>query len=724
MLVAFLCFSHDAAARLSGDATLSYTSYDGRNSSGRVSSSSFVQNYSLLYSSSGPLYNSRVGYYDVSLGYNWTSLDTTFKATGQSNDNYNETRGHLMYNGEIKLDPKEVPLKLNAYSRDMSRNSFTSTVTPGIGNSGSVLGVRDHMTGINDGLHIESGATLIAGVKNGMTNGYNEVLRHFPMILVDYKDTINRDLRSQTPVDERLSRLAFVSLNKKDNWFHYRHTLYENFINSKSNFVENEVQLGTVDQDLSRRWIDFSNWLKVSTDMELSKRKTNYMANSIEDINLNLFVAAERKYWNARTFATFNRHVDENQRLSYQTILPVFASGTVSPDLSWDSRTSFRTTRDTELSGVSSKFTNALVGYRVDAYKRALFTLKQGADVEVSETDAVRLVTLSGSIETTSSPRFSRALTLAASYKIKNSATSSDTASSSNFLEQNLAFRGGYAATNALRFEARQNNTFTRGRLSPFNSTVRNSNTLLPQFVNPRGFTTSDAGSDSYQSVSSLLVSWSPKPRLNASLSLTEDIYKSEGRSLSTVTDVQSDVSLSNEAWDVSNSLKYSQGAKNTLDDNANTFTNNSTLRYTHSRSLDVSARAGYTQAQSNGTTLRGTEYVQKLNYYRFSNAGVARKLFEFNETMTYADGIAVSTSPKGKSLTLGFKYYPLSQLTLAAGMGYSYTTTLDNYTLIWNTSVVANFRLLQASLDYLHGFRKIDGVRENKLIGNIRKTF
>ena len=719
-------FAHDAMARLTGDATLSYTSYDGRSSTNHVSSRSFTQNYSLLYSSSGPIYNSRVGYYDVALGYNWTALDSTVKSAGLPNDNYNETRGHLMYNGEIKLDPKEVPFKLTAYSRDMTRNSFTGSGSQYIDDFRSVLGARDLATGINDGLHIESGATLIAGVKNGMTNGYNEFLRHFPMILVDYKDTLNKDLRSQTPVDERLSRLAFVSLNKKDNWFHYRHTLYADNLNTKNNYVENEVQIGTVDQELSRRWIDFSNWLKVSTDLQLSKRKTNYMDHSIEDINLNLFVAAERKFWNAKTFATFNRNMDENQKLSYLTSLPVYASGTVSQDLSWDARTSFRTTHDTQVSGASTRFVNSLVGYRVEAYKRALFTLTQGADVEVSDTDTDRLVTISGNIETISSPRFSRAVTLAASYKIKNSATSSDMTASTNFLEQSLELRGGYVPTNTLRFEVRQNSTFTRGSYSTFSSTARDSGTLLPQFVNPRGFSSSaDTGTAGYHSVSNVLLAWNPKPRLNTSLSLTEDIYKSELQGTSAVTLAQSDISYANESWNVSNSFKYSHGSREGLDDNANTITDNAMLRYTHSRSLDVSASAAYSEeTQSNGKTVRGSEYVQRLNYYRFSKSGVARKLFEFNETLTYTDGIAVTSSTNGKSLTLGLKYYPISQLTLATGVGYSYDTTLSNYTMVWNAAAVANFRLLQDSLEYIHGLRKSDGLRENKLTGSIRKSF
>lgn len=719
-----LLFSSVASARLSGDASLTYIAYDGHaDGSISMSSNSLVQNYSLLYSSNGPIYNSRVGRYDISLGYNWTALDTTFKSSTQPTENYNVTRGHLLYKGEINLDPKEVPFRLTAFSRDMSRNTITSTRGRGMQNFASIFGYRDQATGINDGIHIETGATLVAGVKNGMTNGYNEILRHFPMILLDYKDTVNRDLRSLSPVDNRLSRLAFVSLNKKDNWFHYRHTLYDDYLNKNNNYVENEIQLGTVDQYMARRWVDFSNWIKVSTDLQLSKRKSNYQANAIDDINLNLYVTGERKYWNARTFSTFKRYKDEKNKLSYQTTLPLYAAGAVNQDMSWNARTAFRDNHDIDALGASSRFTNILVGYRVDAFKRSPFTLSQSFDVESSKTSLADYVTLSGGLETTSTNRYSRIVTLGASYNIKNSATS-NAATTSNFLEQNVQLRGGYAPSNTLRFEARQKNTFTTGNLTPFSGPTRNSGTQLSQYLNPRGISAADVGSDSYQSVTALSVTWNPKPRLNAYLTLSEDIYKTDVIGVSPVSEVQSGVSFANDAWSVSDTLRYAHGSRDTLDDNANSISNSASLRYIHSRNLDASASASYSANYSKGDTLYKTTIEQRLNYSYFTKTGITRKLLEFNETLMYSDGTANSSHAFNKYLLLGFKYYPISQLTLSGGVGYSYTASIRDYTIAWNASAVANFRLLQASVDYVHGIRKLDGARENKFTGNIRKSF
>ena len=725
IFVLLLLCASAANARLSGDASLTYTSYDGRaNGSRRMTSNSLVQNYSLMYSSAGTIYNSRVGRYDVSLGYNWTSIDTTFKSSTQPTENFSTDRGHILYKGEINLDPKEVPIKLNIYSRDMVRNTMTTSTGRGYENFGTIIGFRDQATSINDGLHIESGATMVAGVKSGITNGYNDLMRNFPMILIDYKDTINRDLRAANPVDDRLSRLAFVSLNKKDNWFHYRLTKYNDYLNSLNNYSEKQFQLGTIDENMARRWVDFSNWLTVSTDLQFSRKINNDQKNPIDDINLNLFAAAERTTWNARTFSTFNRYKDENNKLTYQTTLPLYASGVVNPDTSWNARTTFRDNHDLDTQGLRSNFTNMLVGYRLDTYKRAPFTLSQSLDVESSQANTSDFLTLSGTLETTSTPRYSRIVTLGASYNIKNSLTSSATASSSDFLEQTLNLRAGYEPVNTVRFEARQSLTLTQGNFSTFGGTTRDSNTQLSQYVNPRNFSNNDAGSESFHSVTTLIAAWNPKPRLNTSLSISEDVYKSSVVGLNPITEVAAGASFANDAWSVSDTLKYTQGSREYLDDKAYSVSNSSSLRYIHSRNLDASATASYTTDYYTGSTAHSTSFEQSLNYNFFTRTGIARKLLEFNETLMYSDGSANTLSDYKRGLFLGFKYYPINRLTLAAGAGYSYSMTSKDYTLIWNTSAAANFNLLQASLDYIYGIRKSDGARESKFIGNIRKSF
>lgn len=725
LFVLLVLYPSVSAARLSGDMSLTYSNYDGRaNNSRRMSSSSLTQDYSLLYSSKGTVYNSRVGSYDLSLGYNWTSLDTTFKSSTQATENFSVDRGHILYRGEINLDPKEVPFKLNAYSRDMNRNTIGESTGHVFENFGSIFGARNQPTYLNSGLHIDSGVTMVAGVKNGITNGYNEIMRNFPMILVDYRDSVNRDLNTISPVNDRLSRLAFVSLNKKENWFHYRLTEYNDYLDSKNNYTERQFQLGTVDESMARRWIDFSNWLKVSTDLQFTRRKNNDQKYALEDINLNLFVTAERTKWNARMFSSFDRYRDENSKLSYLTTLPLYVEGIVDQDMSWNTRASFRDSHDVDITGARSSFVNMLVGYRVDAYKRAPFTLSQSFDVESSRTNLSDFVTLSGVLESVSTPRFSRDVTLGASYNIKNSVTSSSTDSDSSFLEQGLDLRGGYAPTNTLRFDLTQKTTLTRGNQSPFNGTTRDSTTLIAQYVNPRDLSSSEVGTESLRSFTVLSSSWNPKPRLNFNLSLTEDIYKTSTLGVSPVTDVAAGVTFTNEAWSINDTFKYTRGSRLNMDDNSDSISESVSVRYIHSRNLDASVSGSYTAGYASSGSSHETSVEQRLNYTYFTRSGIARKLLELNETFLYTDGTVISSREYKKGVFLGMKYYPITRLTLAAGVGYTYDIKSSDQTLIWNASVAANFQMLQASIDYMYGTRKNDGARESKITGNIRKSF
>jgi hypothetical protein len=732
-----LTIPFDAEALLNGDASLTYSRYDGigfdQTNPGQratMTSRSLTQNYSLLYASNGPVYNSRVGSYNVALGYNWTALDTTFTATGEGSDNYSKTRGHLLYKGEITLDPKEVPFRLNAYSRDMTSNSITnSTGRSQMKKFDSIFGYREQATDINDGMHIENGLTLVAGVKNGMTNGYNEFLRHFPMILIDYNSVINRDLRSMSPVDDKLSRLAFVSLNKKDNWFHYRHTKYDDNLNYKNNYLEDEVQLGTVDQFMSRRWIDFSNWIKVSSDILFSKRKTNYQDNPIENINLNLFATGERKFWNVRSFSTFNRYKDDNNTISYQAAVPVYLSGVYNKDITWNARTSYRNNEDVTIAGIRSTFTNLLAGYRVDALKRSPFTVAQSLDIEVSKTNASDFLTFSGSIETASTSRFSRDFNFGASYNIKSSVTKTDAASGSNFMEHKLDLRGGYAATHTLRFDAVQSTSYTNGDYVPFNTTTRYSQTQLPQYYVPRTMSSTSVGLTSIHSLTTLNASWIPRPRLNFFLTVNEDVYRTDNQSINPVTEVLTGVTYSDSAWTLNESIQYTNGTRENVNQRSQALANRMSLRYIHSRSLDTSVGASYTTSDVEGRTEYETTVEQRINYSYYNRSGVLRKLLEINETLLYSAGSSVNNLAYNKSLVLGVNYYPFRQLTLSSAIGYSYTNSIRDYTIAWNASAVANFRLMQASLDFVHGIRKInDGktldARENKLTANVRKSF
>lgn len=734
------------SARLTAEAELNYSSYSmSDDNNNRLSEHSFTQNYSLLYSTNGSILNSRFGKYSLALGYNWSAVDAQATANGVDYSS-SVNRGHILFNGELLVDPKELPIRLTAYSRDLTRNSFSTNDLATLnnvfyGNEGRLFTSPTLATGINNGLQIDSGATLVAGVKNGMTNGYNEILRHFPMIMLDYRDQLNRDLHAESPIDTRLSRLAFVSLNKKDNWFHYRYTTYRDNINPLNDYSERQFQLGTVDQNLARRWIDFSNWLQVSADIQLTKRTNGELSQNFEESDLNLFFQAKRRSWEARSYNNFNRYRDYNDKLTYRTTVPLYVSGVLNPEVSWSTRAQYRETHDNKGAYLESM----LAGYRVEAFRRSPFTLSHNFDLESATSESSDKLVLSGSLETTSTPAFSRKVTLAASYSIKNS-DQRRFQNESNFLEQKLAFRSSYTPSHQLRFNFQQTNDFTSGNNTDFSSSVRDSNTALPQYIAPRYGSTNDPGASSYRSLTSLSVAWNPMPRLNLGLTVSEDIYSSENYGDSTITTVSATAGYDTAAFRFHNSLTYTDGSV-LIGSDTSSLSNTTTIQYRHSRNLDARLLLAYNRAVDGSITSNSYDVEQRLDYSLFSSSGASRKLLEINEMIAYSSspglsntqfstiGIANDVTSYNRtaysgynksrtSFTLGFKYYPLRTLILSAGARYQYDNKISNYSLLWYSSAAVNFRLFQASLEYYQGKRQSDGLVEKKFTANVKKTF
>ena len=727
-----------AFCQLSAEAEIDYVNYDVRDNTGQhVSARSLSQRYSLLYETEGKIIDGRLGKYNLALGYDWATFDTTINSTAGT-DNPQGSRGHILYRGEVAIDPKEMPLRFTAYSRDMTRNSFLqddSSLVSTLLNKNPLMGNPQITTGIMDGIHSDSGATLVMGVKNGMTNGYNEILRHFPMLMLDYRDTINHDLQSTSPINDRLSRLAFVSLNKKDNWFHYRLITYNDYINPENNYKETQFQLGTVDQAMQRRWIDFTNWLSVSADGQLTKRTSGATASSstaisststqltdsFTEFDLNLFGVAQRSSWEARSFNNFNRIREDNGRITYRTSAPLYANGTVSADTSWNTRFSYKNDRDNQ----SNNFEDINVGYRIDTFKRSTFTLSQQLDVEKATSNNTDMLITSGALETTSTARLSRILSFGASYNIRNYSYNNST----NFLDQMLRATATYTPSNQTRWVLSQITRLTNGTSQYINSSLLGATLTAPQYTSPRSYLST--GGPSVQSITGLSFFWSPLPRLNASVAINEDIYlpKNAPQSFQTNLIQSIDYSGANFKLTSRNTLSTDNTDQTT---SVNAFNSYNRADYTFSRSLDAHGSITYNKAIGNSNESNALSCEQALNYYYYSTRGVARRLFEINELIDHVENSTSANMNYYSSITrnrytdfsLGAKYYPLRQLLLAAGSKYTFFNNVDDHTLTYFGSIGLNYRLLQANVEYIYGTAKADGRIEKKLTANVKKTF
>lgn len=742
-----------AQCRLSAEVDLGYINYDVRNNSGQhLSAQSFAQRYSLLYTTAGKLVNGRLGSYDLALGYELNTFDTNI-SSDHGSDNPSQTRGHLNFKGDVTIDPKEVPFKLRLYSRDMSRtyynydtsgilgfytggspingdlSSSSNQVYGGFSNvattfTNSINGLPNVPTNVTDGMHIQSGATLVMGVKNGMTNGYNEFLRHFPMLLLDYRDEVNKDLGSIYPVNNRLQRLAFVSLNKKDNWFHYRHYRYSDYLEPYyNNYVESQLQLGTVDHLLQRRWIDFSNWIKVSADGMLTRHEEPNAYKNYDEFTLNLFGMASRATWEARSFTNFTRLKEHDDLITYKTSVPVYARGTLSPTVSWSAYTTYNEDKTNK----GDQFTRLNTGYTVDAFSKSPFTLRQSLGFElVSSSDNSDIQIITGDLGTTSTAAFSRAVSLGAQYTIRNYRYDTN-AAGSNFTAQELNGTATYAPSNQLRVTFRQTARATSGAYKNIQSNIAGASISSIQYEAPRSTATSG---QNLQSITSLAVAWNPRPRLNASLTVSEDVYFPSSGKESTVTNADATFSYSTNHLTVTSRNRYSKG-EGSNSYNANQASSENSLRYIFNRNLDARIGFAYYKSLGGDDGLSQLNAEQALNYYYYTTNGITRKLFEVNESFTSveqyeSEAFAAATPVKRRSnqFSLGAKYYPLRQMLVSAGTKYTFVDSIDNYTLSYYGSVGVNFKMLEASLDYSYGKNKADGRVEKRFAANVKKRF
>lgn len=738
-----------AHARLTGEAELGYVKYDATVDGAKVvDANSFKQRYSLLYSNSGALAGGRVGGYTYSLGYEWGSIDTKMKSSLPGGGlSISQNRGHFLFEGEVLLDPKELPLTFHAYSRDLNRMQFQDyqnliNLSADNGQIGDIVR-PDMATDILNGQRIYSGATLLLGVRNGMTNGYNEIFRHLPMLMLDYKDEVIHDVKSLTPTDTRLSRFAFVSLNKKDNWFHFRSTRYNDYINPLNNWKEKAFQIGTVDQNLQRKWVDFTNWIKLSTDGIWTKRDAEIFYNTTERYDVNLFAIATRQTWEARSFNTFSRWT-EGQSLFYDANAPLYVTGTWGAETDWRFRVSDREQKQMTNAGVWEKTSDILSSLQVTTFKRSAFTLTPSASVEhYDATTSGKTLALEGAVETTSTRRFSSRYQLFGRYDVKYFTTERN-AESSTYLTQELDGRFAYTPSPVWSLELEQRFQMASGTNPGMSGTAvvvnsdfnRNSGNSI--YWRGNGLSINDYT----RSVTTVTGGWRPLDRLSLSLYVSEDVLMTSGQETNYITSVGNNISYSVAAFTLSANNRYQQqnGAKGSNNDMSSYVR----ATYKPDRTMDGSLNFNYERQTIDDSTSTFIDLTQKFNYYFYRVNGINRKLLEINEQIDYLESnnryanssllipgvmtgtVTVSTAnTTTKRFTLGARYYPLQRLYLAAS-GQYYLIDPDSIKgQIYTGSIGFTASKFQVSLDYSYGTQQNSLKRvEQRFAANMKKFF
>lgn len=724
-------------AQLSGEAELGYTRYDAEvNGAKAVEGSSFYHRYSLMYATGGELYNGRVGRYDLSLGYEWGSFDTKIKSPANvvippGSDSRSASAGHLLYRGEVIVDPQELPLRLRAYSYDMNRIALYQDLT--LRGGSNIIDSR-LVSDLRDGTRITSGATLLFGVKSGLTNGYNAIFRHIPLVMLDYRDDIVRDLKSLSPIDTRMRRLAFVSLNKRDNWFHYRTTDFIDNINPNQSFKETQVQLGTIDQALTRRWIDLTNWLKISADGQFTKHDSATTVDSFEAYDLNVFAIATRRDWDARTFSRFSRLVDRTG-ITLERMIPVYGRGVIGADIEWKGSLYANEKRIRELGGNvvnNSDYSGAL---RADMLRRAPFTLGVSAKAETSTNYGSKLLSLEGGVETASTARFSRDYSVTGSYTIKYFDSLDNNSGGGGYLNQNLTGRVAYTASPTFRLDLIEDLSSASGS----NPKDFNNNTITINSGFYGGNSGISGSGTSFQrrnndideyvrSVTTVNSSWSPTSRTSISFSVTEDILMQSQGGTDYLTTFRNSID-----YNVSTFLARLRNSYNVrmIDGQSLSYMESiGTVEYRPNRHLE--GLLTYTYSVGDIDANAKSEFIdlrQRLGYSIYASSGISRKLMELYEEFTYNRtknfGILNSDVNTTRRFTLGARYYPLRSLFLGGDARFSLIDP-SGVTEQYYTGVVGlNFRKFQANLEYSYGRRNGDDNRiEKRIAANVKKLF
>ncbi|MEI6214251.1 MAG: hypothetical protein WCP10_09110 [Desulfuromonadales bacterium] len=727
--VFILCSPPDVSAGLQASAEVKYDNYDAKNNENiHISSHSLAHKYSLMYNKHDEIISKRFGYYNISIGYEWGAFTTSTSSNVGGYEDVRQTRGHIKFSGDVEINPRELPLRLTLYSRDMNALQF-ATVNSIVSDRNFTNGSSNFsnpamVSGINGGVNIESGATLIFGVKNGMTNGYVEVLRHIPMLLVDFKDNIVKDYQSDAPVDNRLTRLAFVSLNKKDNWFHYSVTQFTDHINPSQNYKETQYRLGMIDHMQQRRWVDFSNWISVSTDASYTKTiSTDNLKESANVFDFNLFASARRSTWDASAYNNINRTMNDSGRLSYRTTVPLYISGTFSPDSSWSTRLNYASAVQRTTTSVS-KFDDMLVSYSIETFKRALFRLTQTLSFESATLDSKRNIYLRGGLESSSSSKFSRDLSIASSYFITYTNSSADYGGDNRQLSHNLTLSANYRSSNTLYFQYKQTAELTNGYAAALRSGFSDVTVLTPQ---AGSLTNGDALKEhTFRTTSSLSAGWNPSPRLTSTISGDFDYSSSSHTSASTKATLSQKVGYNTPIFkaDLANSFSYEKGEDNA--EVTRSYAGGASISYTATRQLTGSLAGSYARTFSRNPT-EDYSFNEAISYSMRKSSGVSGRLFDINQSASYRATLSSITStsvrPRETKFTLGVKYYPFRQLTLGAGGAYTFYSKYES-SLSYYGQLAIDFRLLQASIDYTVGTRKSDGYLEKRLTATVKKQF
>lgn len=695
-----------------------YGSHEAEEGGAKVFDADWLtQQYSLLYRYEGVWADGRAGRYNLALGYEWNSLD------GSVNEESTDVNtGKFLYEGNLTFAPGGLPLVLNAYSRDLSQSRFSTAPVSGLFDGLPTDGyvAPGAVVGIFNGQNIQSGLTLLVGSASGDYEGpYREVLSNAPRLLFDYKQNYVRDLKGLAPQHYRDRNLAFVSLNKKDNWFHYRVYDHKDFLNENQDFTEKVYILGTIDQAMQRRWVQLTNWFELSVDGSYSTSNIQSGGGVAERrYDLNLFSIARRRGWEASNFTTYRRELDA-QGLERELQVPFFVTRSINPET--DLRFRFITEKNVEQFHSDSERDRESVFFstRVDAFQRQRWTLSGQIEAETKSGTIGEGVAARALIELGSNRLYRPRYDFFSVYSLAYFQGEGRSGVATDFLEQQFNFRLERDFGPGFRTGLHQDFIYGTGELESTTS----------EFIHPRsssGLTLSRneeviRDGDVFRSTTTWFGEYRATSRFSNRLELTYD-YLSSGETEDSVLLATNRLRYDSRKFlaSMNNRLILGEHQLGTTAITASDLTSGITggadasietrlyAAYFPARSLEANIRLEHNWRDFDSGDSHQYFIEQQVVYTFYANAGFGRRLFSLAEEIVWERFSSPSAGTRdARAFTLSGTFYPTVRTLLGARVRYRYLEPAETGAITTYLTAAVNFEKLQVSLDYAYGTRE-----------------
>lgn len=741
ILIVLLCPAALAKEQgLSGSLSLDYASFNEQSGAVESESSHFAQSLRLFYRKENLLMGGRLGKYSLMIGAEAMRLHATSDPTVVDEK---KSRNKLLYQADILLAPLGLPFRLNLFAHDenisslishadirqnVSLGSYQGMITPNI------------FDDIRDGTSRTFGGTLLAGIRNGSYLGnYREMLSSLPRLMIDYKQTIKRDLRRIDPIHTRSRDLAFVSLNKKDNWLHYRLYDYTDFLNPVNSSERKMIILGLIDPHLDRKWINLTNWIQLSTDLSYTRETKRLFLDHTDQVMpthtyaLNVFTNMNGTQLDVSNRSAYRRE-RTGEMMSERLLLPIYARFEENQNTLW--RFSWETELDEQRRDITMFRDTRSHSARVmlETWKERDYGLNISSTVEQTKnlTSDINGIELSFEMNQNSARRLRKnnrtndcSLRLASRW-LEMKAVDGGTG---NKFEQSIAVnyeqpvsqRWTLGMSNAASYatgDAFINNESRRISLEGGSKTLtgdrvngdpelRNNLTLFAKHVLTRTITNSVQGN----------FSWLRLGDINQQNVTLDQKLVYAGRTLRGV---------------FSNNLTTGDVETSTVNTGTTSFrtavyaqpkwilTHHNSLLFRPNRAFETGYKfALFYEKYDNKDSQETMEFSQSAQYGFWVTNGIVRKLFEVKESFVFERMIRDTVNIQRAETTLEMTYFPTSKLFMGFSASHSVNRTAyqdDENMIIGSAWGGVNYSKFKFDINYSYGLRpENDDVQKQK---------